>query len=105
MGYFDEVDEIFDVIFYSKGVSVIRMLYDYVGDEVCNNGTNFVVWWRSVCLIRWVIIYKDVIYLCWREYIKWYILMIDVFLLYEMVLKILFILLGCFIGIWNGVLN
>lgn len=44
MGYFDEVDEIFDVIFYSKGVSVIRMLYDYVGDEVCNNGTNFVVW-------------------------------------------------------------
>lgn len=40
MGHPDEVDEIFDAISYSKGASVIRMLHDYVGDEVCNNGTN-----------------------------------------------------------------
>lgn len=46
MGYFDEVDEIFDVIFYSKGVSVIRMLYDYVGDEVCN------IWDEFCCMIK-----------------------------------------------------
>lgn len=43
MGHPDEVDEIFDAISYSKGASVIRMLHDYVGDEVCNNGTNPVV--------------------------------------------------------------
>lgn len=36
MGHPDEVDEIFDAISYSKGASVIRMLHDYVGDEVCN---------------------------------------------------------------------
>jgi len=28
------VDEIFDIISYSKGASVIRMLHDYIGDEV-----------------------------------------------------------------------
>ena len=29
-----EVDEIFDIISYSKGASVIRMLHGYIGDEV-----------------------------------------------------------------------
>ena len=28
------MDEIFDVISYCKGASVIRMLHDYIGDEV-----------------------------------------------------------------------
>lgn len=28
------MDEIFDAISYSKGASVIRMLHDYIGDEV-----------------------------------------------------------------------
>lgn len=32
----DEVDEIFDLISYSKGASVIRMLHDYIGDKVIN---------------------------------------------------------------------
>ena len=34
MGGPDEVDEIFDLISYSKGASVIRMLHSYIGDEV-----------------------------------------------------------------------
>ena len=34
VGHPDEVDEIFDAISYSKGASVIRMLHDYIGDEV-----------------------------------------------------------------------
>lgn len=34
VGHPSEVDEIFDAISYSKGASVIRMLHDYVGDEV-----------------------------------------------------------------------
>jgi len=34
VGHPAEVDEIFDVISYSKGASVIRMLHDYIGDEV-----------------------------------------------------------------------
>ena len=29
-----EVDEIFDAISYSKGASTIRMLHNYIGDEV-----------------------------------------------------------------------
>ena len=46
MGHPDEVEEIFDLISYSKGASVIRMLHDWMGDEVrsileyarvCNN--------------------------------------------------------------------
>ena len=28
------MDEIFDIISYSKGASVIRMLHNYIGDEV-----------------------------------------------------------------------
>lgn len=28
------MDEIFDAISYSKGASVIRMLHNYIGDEV-----------------------------------------------------------------------
>ena len=38
VGHPSEVDEIFDAISYSKGASVIRMLHDYIGDEV---GTSF----------------------------------------------------------------
>ena len=34
VGHPDEVEEIFDLISYSKGASVIRMLYDWMGDEV-----------------------------------------------------------------------
>ena len=34
MGHPNEVDEIFNAISYSKGASVIRMLHDYIGDEV-----------------------------------------------------------------------
>jgi len=36
VGHPDEVDEIFDIISYSKGASVIRMLHDWIGDEVCS---------------------------------------------------------------------
>lgn len=48
MGHPDEVDEIFDAISYSKGASVIRMLHDYVGDEVCNT----CIWDESSCMIK-----------------------------------------------------
>ncbi len=34
VGHPSEVDEIFDAISYSKGASVIRMLHDYIGNEV-----------------------------------------------------------------------
>ena len=34
VGHPSEIDEIFDAISYSKGSSVIRMLHDYLGDEV-----------------------------------------------------------------------
>lgn len=34
VGHPSEVDEIFDPISYSKGASVIRMLHDYIGDDV-----------------------------------------------------------------------
>ena len=34
VGHPDEVDEIFDLISYSKGASVIRMLHNWIGDEV-----------------------------------------------------------------------
>jgi puromycin-sensitive aminopeptidase len=32
-----EVDEIFDAISYSKGASTIRMLHNYIGDDVINS--------------------------------------------------------------------
>lgn len=44
VGHPSEVDEIFDAISYSKGSSVIRMLHDFVGDEVRTNG----ILWLSV---------------------------------------------------------
>ena len=31
-----EINEIFDAISYCKGASTIRMLHDYIGDDVCN---------------------------------------------------------------------
>ena len=34
VGHPSEIDEIFDVISYSKGASVIRMLHNYIGDAV-----------------------------------------------------------------------
>ena len=34
VGHPDEVYEIFDFISYSKGASVIRMLHNWIGDEV-----------------------------------------------------------------------
>ena len=34
VGHPDEVEEIFDAISYEKGASVIRMLYDFLGEEV-----------------------------------------------------------------------
>ena len=34
VGHPDEIDEIFDAISYSKGASVIRMLHNWIGDEV-----------------------------------------------------------------------
>ncbi|XP_077862985.1 puromycin-sensitive aminopeptidase isoform X1 [Saccoglossus kowalevskii] len=40
VGHPSEVDEIFDLISYSKGASVIRMLHDYIGDEDFKNGMN-----------------------------------------------------------------
>lgn len=30
----NEIDEIFDDISYQKGASIIRMLHNYIGDEV-----------------------------------------------------------------------
>jgi len=30
----DEVEEIFDAISYCKGASIIRMLHDWIGDQV-----------------------------------------------------------------------
>ncbi|XP_070570403.1 puromycin-sensitive aminopeptidase-like [Ptychodera flava] len=40
VGHPSEVDEIFDVISYSKGASIIRMLYDFIGDETFRKGMN-----------------------------------------------------------------
>lgn len=34
VGHPDEVEEIFDAISYEKGASVIRMLFDYLGEDV-----------------------------------------------------------------------
>lgn len=34
VGHPSEIDEIFDAISYSKGASVIRMLHNFIGDEV-----------------------------------------------------------------------
>ena len=31
----DEINEIFDLISYSKGASIIRMLHEWIGAEVC----------------------------------------------------------------------
>ena len=37
MGPPSEVEEIFDTISYAKGASIIRMLYNWVGKEVCRS--------------------------------------------------------------------
>uniref|UniRef100_A0A8C7YTA0 Puromycin-sensitive aminopeptidase n=1 Tax=Oryzias sinensis TaxID=183150 RepID=A0A8C7YTA0_9TELE len=46
VGHPSEVDEIFDAISYSKGASVIRMLHNYIGDEVGGRTTcaSFDLW-------------------------------------------------------------
>lgn len=36
-----EIDEIFDAISYSKGATTIRMLHDYIGDEVRKKNKNY----------------------------------------------------------------
>ena len=41
MGHLGKIDEIFDTISYSKVALVIRMLYDYVGENVCFNKKSF----------------------------------------------------------------
>eukprot|EP00092_Neocalanus_flemingeri_P075261 GFUD01093210.1.p1 GENE.GFUD01093210.1~~GFUD01093210.1.p1 ORF type:complete len:879 (+),score=304.01 GFUD01093210.1:50-2638(+) len=40
VGHPSEVDEIFDNISYNKGASVIRMLYDWIGDAAFKTGMN-----------------------------------------------------------------
>ncbi|XP_072032705.1 puromycin-sensitive aminopeptidase-like [Amphiura filiformis] len=40
VGHPDEVDEIFDLISYCKGSSVIRMLHDFIGDAAFRKGMN-----------------------------------------------------------------
>jgi len=40
VGHPAECDEIFDAISYSKGASVIRMLHQYMGDEMFRKGLN-----------------------------------------------------------------
>lgn len=40
VGHPDEIDEIFDLISYCKGSSVIRMLHDFIGDEAFRKGMN-----------------------------------------------------------------
>ncbi|XP_030829988.1 puromycin-sensitive aminopeptidase [Strongylocentrotus purpuratus] len=40
VGHPDEVDEIFDLISYCKGASVIRMLHDFIGDDAFRKGMN-----------------------------------------------------------------
>ena len=34
VGHPGEIEEIFDTISYNKGASIIRMLHQYVGDQV-----------------------------------------------------------------------
>ena len=43
VGHPDEIDEIFDAISYSKGASVIRMLHNWIGDEVKTSCLSFLV--------------------------------------------------------------
>jgi puromycin-sensitive aminopeptidase len=40
VGHPNEVEEIFDMISYSKGASIIRMLHDWIGDENFRKGMN-----------------------------------------------------------------
>lgn len=40
VGHPDEIDEIFDAISYSKGASVIRMLYNWIGGEAFRSGLH-----------------------------------------------------------------
>ena len=40
VGHPSEVDEIFDSISYNKGASVIRMLYDWIGDGAFKTGMH-----------------------------------------------------------------
>lgn len=40
VGHPDEIDEIFDLISYCKGSSIIRMLHDFIGDETFRKGMH-----------------------------------------------------------------
>ena len=40
VGHPSEIDEIFDIISYHKGCSVLRMLHDYIGDTDFKKGLN-----------------------------------------------------------------
>jgi hypothetical protein len=42
VGHPSEIREIFDDISYNKGAAVIRMLYNYVGDEVSSHYSSFI---------------------------------------------------------------
>ncbi len=37
IGHPDEIDEIFDDISYHKGAAIIRMLHNYIGDDVSSS--------------------------------------------------------------------
>ena len=47
-----EVDEIFDAISYCKGASIIRMLHNYIGDDVSSVFVCVSVWVRLCACIH-----------------------------------------------------
>lgn len=62
VGHPSEVDEIFDAISYSKGASVIRMLHNYIGDEVgcvtlLSRSQRCEVSFKDVVIKFWLLLY------------------------------------------------
>lgn len=41
IGHPDEIDEIFDDISYHKGAAIIRMLHNYIGDDVSTSSSTY----------------------------------------------------------------